>query len=77
MIWIQGETHAGFVEGVWGLEGICYKVVVMSAFHREVWNRNVCGLWRSDTRPIHSESLPGPRVARCVSEVHGMQSVPG
>lgn len=53
------------------------SINIQCAFHREVWNRNVCGLWESDPRPVHPAGRPGPGVACCVSEVLGMQSVPG
>lgn len=56
----------------------------LSQFHinapsprREVGNRNVRGLWKSDTRPVHPESVPGPGVACCLPQMCRVQPVSG
>lgn len=44
---------------------------------REARIRDVCGMWKSDPWPVHTESVSGPGVACSLSQVCRVQSIPG
>lgn len=54
---------------------VCWCAFVFSS--REAAGVSVRGLREPDPRPVHPACVPGPGVARCLSEVRRVQSVPG
>lgn len=75
---LRRRGEGGLTGMSWGLKErtqCCINAFPPS--RREVANRNVCGLWKSDTRPVHPESLPGPGVACSLPQVCRVQPVPG
>lgn len=60
---------------IWPCFSLCFQRCL--SLCREVRIRNVRRMWKSDSWPVHTESLPRPGMARSLPEVCRVQPVPG